>query len=97
MKSAGLAGLIEGDISLLDVTTSAPGPAGRLPLTPERVWRALQERKAQAAAQGENAAKLRAGKIQPKSTRGNGAGRETGRVRKPRAGKSRARKPKTKA
>jgi CO/xanthine dehydrogenase Mo-binding subunit len=69
----------------------------RLPLTPERVWKALQVRKTHGAAQGQNAARLRAGKIRPKSARGNGAGRETGRPRKPRAGKSRAGKPKTKA
>jgi CO/xanthine dehydrogenase Mo-binding subunit len=76
----------------------------RLPLTPERVWKALQEKNAQPAAQVEsttaqktNAAKIRAGKIHPKSTRGNGARRETGRARRPRAGKSRAGKPKTKA
>jgi putative YjhG/YagF family dehydratase len=35
MKSAGFAGLLEGDLALLDVRTCAAGPAGRLPLTPE--------------------------------------------------------------
>jgi CO/xanthine dehydrogenase Mo-binding subunit len=72
----------------------------RLPLTPERVWKALQEQKGPPpAARAKTsvmpktkARKPRPEKIRAKASRTNGRG-----VRKSRANKSRSRQPKTKA
>lgn len=77
----------------------------RLPLTPERVWKALQERKTQPAAPAAEPLsapkpkklKARPGKIQPKAARASTARANGAPPKKARPRKTRAAKPKRKS